>query len=233
VRNLIDHFFRYRDLELAARGLAPNGAVPNFTEDRVISDMERFQYTRLDARRRAPRGERDWVVILVLSANGKYARHSPELRKLLDGVETEAMAKAERLDELIIVADEDFFTRKALVDLVGELQLESAARRVEMKTGTIDPGGAAAFYSAHLYCNFAVVVPEHQGVPQHIILDPERAAAFLATFYLGRTDLPVIFTTDPPIIWLGGREGDVVLIVRRSLTAGTSIYYRRVEKGGV
>jgi DNA-directed RNA polymerase subunit H len=231
VRNLIYHFFRYRGLELAARGLAPDGVVPNFTEDRVIGDMESFQYTRIDARRLEPRGKRDWVVILVLNGNGKYSKHSPELRKLLGGVATEGAAKAGRLDELIVVAEEDFFARKALVDLISDLQQESAFRRSVEKINTIDAIGVAAFYNAHPYRNFSVVVPEHQSVFPHIIMSPEEVAALLTEFYMVRTDLPAIYASDPPLVWLGAREGDAVKIVRRSPTAATSIYYRRVERG--
>jgi len=231
VRNIIDHFFRYRGLTLAAPGLSPDKAVPDFTEDRIIGDMERFQYTRIDAMREKARGVRDWVVILVLGADGRYSRHSPDLRKLLEGIETEAAAKSKRLDELIVVADLGFFSRNALTELIRHSQRTSAAARLAARTTTIDPTGVAAFYNAHPFGTFAVVVPEHKAVPQHIIMDNKESEKLLQAFWLTRTDLPTIYASDPPLIWLGAREGNIVKILRRSQTSGTSVYYRQVDRG--
>jgi DNA-directed RNA polymerase subunit H (RpoH/RPB5) len=55
----------------------------------------------------------------------------------------------------------------------------------------------------------------------------------LARERLERSDLPVILTTDPPIVWNRGREGQVVEITRDSQTSGTALYYRRVERSAV
>jgi DNA-directed RNA polymerase subunit H (RpoH/RPB5) len=237
VRTLIDDFFRYRGLTPAPLGLADEKAVADFTDDRIIGDMERFFYVRVDARidprRRALRGARDWVVILVLAAEGKYSHHSPDLRKLLEGVEVEQAARGGRLDELIIVADEVFFGRKNLTDVVREFQGRAAEARAAAKAGPLDTGGAAPFYSAHYYHNFVLVVPEHEAVPVHRIMAPAECAALYASERLTREDLPVIYATDPPAIWIGARAGEVVEITRYSLTAGRAIYYRRVERGAL
>lgn len=237
VRTLIDNFFRYRGLTPAPLGLADEKTVGDFTDDRIIGDMERFFYVRLDARidarRRPLRGARDWVVILVLAADGKYSHHSPDLRNLLKGVEVEQAARGGRLDELIIVADEVFFGRKNLTDVVREFQAQAAEARAAAKAGPLDAAGVAPFYSAHYYHNFALVVPEHEAVPVHRIMAPAECAALYASERLTREDLPVIYATDPPVIWIGARAGEVVEITRYSLTAGRAIYYRRVERGAL
>ena len=81
INTICKAFLPHRGLDRAPRGLA-GGDLPEFDDDRIISDMERFHYVRIDALRKNPRGSRDWVVILVLSADGKYSHHSPDLRKL-------------------------------------------------------------------------------------------------------------------------------------------------------
>lgn len=225
VRTLIDAFFPYRGLALAPRGLAREASVRAFGDDEVISDMEQFYYVRLDALRKTPRGARDWVVVLVLAADGKYSHHSPDLRKLLDGVEAERPTKEGRLDEVIVVAEEEFFGKKNLTDVVREFQGKQA--------GGADPAGAAPFYSAHPYYNFALVVPESQSVWPHRVMAEDEIAEYLRRERLAFRDLPVIHTTDAPVVWLGGREGQAVEINRPSQTAATALYVRRVEKGAV
>lgn len=223
IRTLIEAFLPYRGLALAPRGLAAGGAPRAFTDDEVISDMEQFYYVRLDALRAAPRGGRDWVVVLVLSASGKYAQHSPDLRKLLEGVESERAAKERRLDELIVVAEEDFFSKKNLTDVVRDAQ----ARQV----GGADPAGAMPFYNAYPYYVFACNLPEVRSIPPHRIMRDEEVDALLRQMLKALTDLPAITASDSPVVWLGGREGQVVEIARDSQTSGISIYYRRVVRG--
>ena len=42
------------------------------------------------------------------------------------------------------------------------------------------------------------------------------------------TELPLIFVTDPAILGLGVKPGDMIKISRKSPTAGESLYYRYV-----
>jgi DNA-directed RNA polymerase subunit H len=206
---------------LAPRGLG-DGPVRRFTEDEVISDMERFGYVRLDATREVPRGNRDWIVILVLSVTSRYSLHAPDLRKLLfEGLDLEKSTKEGRLDELIIVAEEPFFEKKNLTDIVKECRSRQA--------GGVDEEGVEAFYSAVAYHNFSYVLPKNASVPPHRVMTPEEVDRMLASERIVRSDLPVIHTYDPPIIWNGGREGQVVEITRDSQTAGTAVYWRRIE----
>ena len=225
VHNLIDKFLPHRGLTLAPRGLAEGAAPREFSGDEVISDMEQFAYVRLDALRAAPRGGRDWVVIIILSATGKYSLHSPDLRKLLDGIDTERATKEGRLDEVIVVAEEPFFGKKNLTDVIHDAQAKQA--------DGADLDGTAAFYSACPYYNFAYVLPENTSVPPHRIMAPAEVDALLRAERITLKDLPVIYTNDPPIVWNGGRAGQVVEITRDSQTGGHSLYYRRIERGSI
>jgi DNA-directed RNA polymerase subunit H len=224
VRNLIDHFLPYRGLKLAPRSLTPDLAIRAYTEDEIIRDMEQLGYVRFDAVRDAPRGQRDWVVVFVLSAMGKYAHHGPKLRELFDNVMTDRLTKESRLDEVFIIAEEDFFGKKHVLDEVRDLQ---KAHHV----GGPDAAGAAPFFNAYPYSTFSYVLPENKSVPRHEIMTPGEVAELLSRERLTIKDLPVIFAgVDPPVIWLGGREGQVVRITRASQTGGEALYYRRVEK---
>jgi DNA-directed RNA polymerase subunit H (RpoH/RPB5) len=222
VRTILDDFFAYRGLHAAPRGLAPSAEVRVFNDDEVISDMEQFFYIRLDALRDSPRGGRDWVVVLILGGAGKYAHHSPDLRKLLDGVGAERPSKEGRLDELIVVAEDEFFTKKNLTDVIGEMQTTGGSKG-------LDPDGLRPFFSAYRYCNFTTVVPEQMSVPPHRVMSGAEVEDLLTRLRKVLRDLPTIYTSDPPVIWLGARTDQVVEITRPSQTAAISLYYRRVE----
>lgn len=219
--DVLSSFIKYRKLKFTSRGLNPNTETLVYNNDRVINDMEQFSYVRLDAIRDVPRGIRDWVVILILSATGKYSLHSPDLRKLLEGVEAERPTKEGRLDEVIIIAEEAFFGKKNLTDVIREAQ--------QKQSGGPDLSGENAFYNAYPYYNFALIVPNHTSVALHQIMTVAEVDAFLTQERITRNDLAIIFTSDAPLVWIGAREGQVVKITRDSQTAGISIYYRRVE----
>jgi DNA-directed RNA polymerase subunit H (RpoH/RPB5) len=232
-RTILNAFFRYRGLVAAPRGLDANAKVCACSDDDVISDMAQFFHIRLDAVRTTPRGKRDWVVFFILASDGKYAHHGPELRKLLAGVSSEVPAKNGRLDEVIIVVDEEFFSKKNLTDEVLDCQRAKQLPRSEAHPDRIgvgaDPEGVAPFYNAYAYFNFVHVLPEHTSVAPHRLMAPTEVKAFLERERLSFKDIPVIDSFDPPIVWNGGREGQVVEIIRDSQTASRSIYYRRIE----
>jgi len=219
---IIDEFLSNRQLTLAPRGLIKDTEVPKFDDDRAVSDMEQFYYLRLDALRNIPRGSRDWVIILILGADGKYSHHSPDLRKLLEGIDSERPTKDGRLDEVIVIAEESFFSKKNLTDVIREAQ--------KKQTNAPDYDGIMPFYNAYPYYNFSLVVPKHNSVAKHRIMSVSEVNELLQRENIARTDIPIILTNDAPIVWNGGREGQVVEITRDSQTAGGAIYYRRIEK---
>lgn len=73
-----------------------------------------------------------------------------------------------------------------------------------------------------------ILVPDHQYVPKHEIMSKEEALEVLKKYNCTPTELPLIYVTDPAIVELGVRPGDMIRITRNSPTAGESIYYRYV-----
>jgi DNA-directed RNA polymerase subunit H len=73
-----------------------------------------------------------------------------------------------------------------------------------------------------------VLVPDHIYVPKHEIISKQEAEQVLEKYNCNPTELPLIFVTDPAILGLGVKPGDVIKITRKSPTAGTSFYYRYV-----
>jgi len=73
-----------------------------------------------------------------------------------------------------------------------------------------------------------VLVPDHVYVPKHEIIFKKEAEAVLKKYNCKPTELPLIFVTDPAILGLGVKPGDMIKISRKSPTAGESLYYRYV-----
>jgi len=73
-----------------------------------------------------------------------------------------------------------------------------------------------------------ILVPDHVYVPKHEIISKKEADAVLKKYNCKPTELPLIFVTDPAILGLGVKPGDMIKISRKSPTAGESLYYRYV-----
>ncbi|RLI98597.1 MAG: DNA-directed RNA polymerase subunit H [Candidatus Aenigmatarchaeota archaeon] len=74
-------------------------------------------------------------------------------------------------------------------------------------------------------------VTDHEMVPKHEVLTPQERKEVLETLGVEKEQLPVIKETDPVIKEIGAKRGDVLRIIRKSQTAGHSVYYRRVVEG--
>jgi len=73
-----------------------------------------------------------------------------------------------------------------------------------------------------------ILVPDHVYVPKHEIEQSIKAEEVLKKYNCKPTELPLIFVTDPAILGLGVKPGDMIRITRKSGTAGESTYYRYV-----
>ncbi len=71
-------------------------------------------------------------------------------------------------------------------------------------------------------------VKDHVLVPKHSKLSEAEKKVLFEKYSLDLRDLPKIFLSDPAIVELNVAEGDIVKIVRKSFTAGETVFYRRV-----
>lgn len=80
---------------------------------------------------------------------------------------------------------------------------------------------------------------EHELVPQHRVLTPQEAKEVLRELGCSNpSQLPWISIKDPVVKAIKAKPGDIVMIIRKSPTAGEFVTYRfvvvdlGVEKGG-
>jgi DNA-directed RNA polymerase subunit H len=69
---------------------------------------------------------------------------------------------------------------------------------------------------------------DHDFVSKHEILTPEERKNILEEYKVQPYQLPRIKASDPAIIAVGARPGDIVRVIRKSATAGQYIAYRYV-----
>ena len=69
---------------------------------------------------------------------------------------------------------------------------------------------------------------DHILVPKHVLLSQEDITNLLKKYNVNLGQLPKISIKDPAIKLLDAKPGDVVKIIRKSETAGKSIFYRFV-----
>jgi DNA-directed RNA polymerase subunit H len=74
--------------------------------------------------------------------------------------------------------------------------------------------------------NFDIL--EHELVPEHIILSKKEKIKLLKELNIKPHQLPWILVSDPVCKRIGAKPGDVIMIVRKSPTAGKTVAYRYV-----
>jgi len=68
----------------------------------------------------------------------------------------------------------------------------------------------------------------HFLVPEHIKISQKEKDELFKTYNVTLKEMPKIFANDPAIRHLDVKENDVIKIIRKSPTSGTTIFYRGV-----
>jgi DNA-directed RNA polymerase subunit H (RpoH/RPB5) len=213
VDTIQNDFIRYRGLE-----------IPDPVDiTRISKILDQTEYIRINAVRNKPRGQRAHVIILVLDESKKYCHNSPELKKLMEFIDNDPVSKNKTLDEVILVVDSSFKNKKNLMEVVKMYQ--------EREVRGPDLAGSEVFYTVIDNISVRMAIPEHEIVPKHELMTPEETQDFLNFQLKTMRDFPTVPHTDPQIMWIGGRPGQMVRITRPSEATTISIAYRTITYG--
>ena len=74
-------------------------------------------------------------------------------------------------------------------------------------------------------------VTKHILVPKHSLINEKEKKDLFAKHGFVLENLPCILKSDPAIADLNAKEDDIIKIVRKSPTAGMTVFYRRIING--
>ena len=191
---------------LSARKLKLMGELPS---DDIISYRVTVSpgYVRVGAAAEAAGGEAARRVdVCFMGGGSKYMQHGNDFDSLLSD-----LTKDKTLDELILVAPDTFFAKSNL--------LEIFQRHAD---------SSKTFCNPQPYQRFSMNVLASSAVSPHRIM-PESEVAATFTHGEKRVDLPAILVTDPIVLWIGARVGQVIEVTRPSPSTGRAITYYRVK----
>lgn len=80
------------------------------------------------------------------------------------------------------------------------------------------------------FTELQINIVDHELVPTHFVLLPEEAEIFLKEYNAMKKNMPLILTSDPVAKYYNMRHGNICKIIRPSVSAGESFYYRLVVK---
>lgn len=66
----------------------------------------------------------------------------------------------------------------------------------------------------------------HKLVPSHIIISEDEKKELFEKLKITPDQLPKILNTDPTVVSIGAKPGQIIKIVRKSPTAGEAVAYR-------
>jgi DNA-directed RNA polymerase subunit H len=69
---------------------------------------------------------------------------------------------------------------------------------------------------------------QHILIPKHKKLSEKEKAEVLERFHITINELPSIHKSDPALVGMDVEVGDVIMIERKSHTAGKAVFYRGV-----
>jgi len=78
-----------------------------------------------------------------------------------------------------------------------------------------------------------IVIIDHNIVPLHILLTPEEKDKYFSVFNHHPRDMKKILVNDPIARFYGAKVGDLIKIIRSSITSGKEIDYRMVIPGEI
>jgi DNA-directed RNA polymerase subunit H (RpoH/RPB5) len=177
--------------------------------DKFSDMLNTYEYVKLEGERTDSRGVNVLVTIFLIMPKSRYALKAADFKKLFNSLPKNRLENA----EVMFISEEE---------LTNHIQKQIDELRMEHKT---------LYIESYTYDKFIIVIPKHVGVPKHVIASREEIDQWCEEYGTNRSDLPKILASDPPVVWLGAKPGDIVKIYRYSESAGHAIAMRYVIHG--
>jgi DNA-directed RNA polymerase subunit H (RpoH/RPB5) len=164
----------------------------------LIKILQFYSYIKIKA---VNKGDENEFMYIFLVRDNSIVSKSMEFKKLLNTI---PMKKA----HLVIVSKDGIKTP------VKKFMLKYVKKKLVLKN--------------LLYAHFKVDIRENIMVPIHILCKPEDIEKIMIdNKIVAITQFPKIKNNDPQVLWVGGKQGQLIKIVRRDVI-GEVLYYRLI-----
>lgn len=213
----LEEFLTYRGYDKIFEALRPshvqdsdlNGQLTPIAVVKNISD--KLGEWEILASRKNGNGKTEVAIVFLLNETGKYSKQAQDFRRLVSSSSQKVDAYGKSIGEAVIHTETIVLTPE---DVSKKQHLQAALKELNRMPGN-------TLYCMYPFYIFLSNIPEVPCVPKHELIPAEMGELFLTLFFLTRQQLPRISVTDPPVVWLGGRPGDFVVVWRPSETAAT------------
>lgn len=214
IYNILDEFVKYRKLEYAS-------SHKKISRETLIKDIRFDGFVSLscvdqkDKIRRYPESKRKTLTYFyVLDENSIYGKKSPKFVNLIKKTPNINRTSRKNNIEIIVISRDPFGPH--LFKKMNELMEDEDS-----------DAGYLHIYN-YPYFIFLSFLPGHNDVPLHNVLTQEKQDELLTHMKKKITQFGIIKRSDPPVIWIDGRPGDMIRIENPSEAAGVDISYKRV-----
>jgi DNA-directed RNA polymerase subunit H len=183
----------------------------------VIKQIAIDEFVVMEGSRRVYSDEYISYIILI-GKGSRMAKNIQEFRKMFTSVVKKPTASkdTQSLIEVLIISDRELSKNIKQTAIDKEIAAEYPTCRLHI--------------SAYTYDVFKIVNPEVDCVPKHQLAPKDETEQFFNLLYKKPPSLPRILSSDPAVVWIGGRPGDVIAIDRISESCGTTRVYRLCVK---
>jgi DNA-directed RNA polymerase subunit H (RpoH/RPB5) len=175
----------------------------NMVKDTFIEKIQQKGYIVINTTDQ----NKNHVTIVLVKENTEYATKAVALESLVKALD---YTTGDKMHHLMIISE-------GAVNTV-----------IKNKIDALHTNNSKRMISMYPYDVFKVVLPESVKVPPHRILPAEEAQMVLQQLKCEKTSLPKILVTEPIMIWIGAKVGDIIEITRFSQNTKESIAYRIV-----
>jgi len=195
-RNL-EKFIKYREIKTDYKFLTP---------ERFSSALNTYQYILIEGRI-DNKNESILTLIFLIQDGSKYQTKADEFKKIINRVVNNNRSEDKKKNNVVFKIDILYITSTQSTSYINKKIIEFQQN---------DPHTNIFPYT---YEDFILVLPECLCSSIHTVATTEEVDKYCARLFIDINMLPKIYISDPQLIWINVKKGDVVKIISKSETA--------------
>lgn len=177
-------------------------------QSELSSELNHIQYVKIEGTRNEFNVNKK-IVIILFSPKTDYADARPTFEKLYNSLLHGNTSNIELM----------FISGKSLSNNIKKFINDQRKKQTNI------------YVEHYTYEPFSYNLLENDSIMPHRRLTEQESDDLLSSIYKTKDRLPKISANDPPVVWIGGKPGDIIKIDRVSENTGESVAYRLCIRG--